>query len=302
MTEKQKHINDDKITRFPPWLRKRLPAGGKGETVRAALKELRLATVCSSAHCPNMCECFAQGTATFMILGDLCTRGCKFCAVRSKTPLPPDPEEPRRAAEAAARLNLSYVVVTSVTRDDLPDGGAEHFRRVIKEITRLSGAPVEVLTPDFGGRRECVEIVLSARPAVFNHNIETVPRMYSAARPEADYQRSLNVLRMASEIAPDIPVKSGMMVGLGEKEPEVLDVMRDLYRSGCRLLTIGQYLRPSPEHLPVDRFVTPEEFERYSSEGGKIGFDAVFAGPFVRSSYRAGELMSDMDSEKEIPR
>lgn len=270
--------------------------------MRAALKDLRLATVCSSAHCPNMCECFAQGTATFMILGDLCTRGCKFCAVQSQTPLPPDPDEPRRVAEAAERLKLKYVVVTSVTRDDLPDGGAEQFRRTIEEIANRTGAPVEVLTPDFGGRRDCVALVLSARPAVFNHNIETVPRLYQVARPEADYRRSLDVLRMASEIAPDIPVKSGMMVGLGEKEPEVVEVMRYLYSSGCRLLTIGQYLRPSPEHLPVDRFVTPEEFQRYSDEGDKIGFKAVFAGPFVRSSYRAGELISDMDRKKEIPR
>ena len=302
MTDNEQHINRNGTSPFPPWLRKRLPAGGHGDVVRAALKDLRLTTVCSSAHCPNMCECFAQGTATFMILGDRCTRGCRFCAVESVAPLPPDPEEPTRVAEAAARLKLSYVVVTSVTRDDLPDGGAEHFRRTIEEIKRLSGAPVEVLTPDFKGRRECVETVLSAEPAVFNHNIETVPRLYEAARPEAVYSRSLDVLRMAAESAPSIPVKSGMMVGLGEEEGEVLEVMRDLRDAGCRLLTIGQYLRPSPEHLPVARFVSPEEFDRYSQAGDELGFDAVFAGPFVRSSYRAGELISDINARKEIPR
>jgi len=273
--------------RFPPWLRKRLPAGGASSEVRRVLSELGLNTVCMSAHCPNLCECFARGTATFMILGDVCTRNCRFCAVQGGAPAPPDPGEPARVAEAAARLGLTHVVITSVTRDDLPDGGAQQFARAIDAVRRRTEATIEVLTPDFKGRSADVDTVLTAAPDVYNHNIETVPRLYPQVRPEADFERSLGLLRHVAERA---SAKSGLMVGLGETYDEVINVMNRLHEAGCLLLTVGQYLSPSEMHLDVAEFVTPEQFDAYAAAAERIGFTAVASGPFVRSSYHA-ELM-----------
>ena len=250
-------------TRFPPWLKVRLPAPARTEPVVRVLDELGLNTVCSEAHCPNRGECYACGTATFMILGNVCTRGCTFCAVTGGTPLPADPDEPRRVAEAVRRLDLRHVVVTSVTRDDLPDGGSGHFAAVIRAVHEATKATVEVLTPDFGGRRADVDRVLDAAPEVFNHNVETVPRLYAEVRPEADYGRSLRVLAAAAEHPCGAVTKSGLMLGLGEREDEVLGVLRDLRRAGCRAVTLGQYLAPSADHHPVVEFVSPERFERY---------------------------------------
>ena len=306
--------------RLPVWLRKRIPAGGASAEVAHLLDELGLATVCDGAHCPNRCECFARRTATFMILGATCTRNCRFCAVPTAVPPSPDPCEPERVAEAAARLGLRHVVVTSVTRDDLPDGGAAHFAATIAAVrARMPEAIVEVLTPDFQGDLAAVATVLAARPDVFNHNIETVPRLYKSVRPQADYARSLAVLRFAADwqagrlhhkkrqteylqpsdcdagVPPaNLHTKSGLMVGLGETDEEVRAVMRDLRAAGVEILTIGQYLAPSDAHLPVARFVEPKEFERWRAEGLALGFRAVAAGPFVRSSYQAGEVFGTM--------
>jgi lipoic acid synthetase len=259
--------------------------------VHGLLSELELNTVCREAHCPNVGECFARGTATFMILGDVCTRDCAFCAVCSGQPRPVDPEEPHRVAEAARRLGLRHVVVTSVTRDDLPDGGSRQFAETVLAIRRRAEAAVEVLTPDFQGQTEDVDRVLDAGPRVFNHNVETVPRLYPAVRPQADYRRSLGVLaRAATRRTADCLTKSGLMVGLGEREDEVLAVLRDLREAGCQALTIGQYLAPSPAHHPVVEFVTPEQFEGLAAQARELGFAAVASGPFVRSSYGAAEL------------
>jgi len=274
--------------RLPAWLRKRVPAGGR--RVHNLLSELDLATVCAGARCPNRAECFARGTATFMVLGTRCTRDCCFCAIESGPPAPPRADEPEAVAEAADRLGLKHVVVTSVTRDDLPDGGAGHFARVIRAVRdRRPGAAVEVLVPDFQGDADAVDTVLDARPDVFNHNVETVARLYPAARPRADYRRSLDVLARAAARG-GVAVKSGLMAGLGETPAEVLGVMRDLRAAGCELVTIGQYLAPTGAHLPVARFVPPPEFDRWRRAALGMGFTAVAAGPFVRSSYRAEEL------------
>jgi len=282
---------------FPDWLKIRVRAGADdGSRVRDVLKRLRLDTVCRAAHCPNQCECFAKGTATFMVLGPVCTRNCTFCAVESGLPQPVEDDEPERVAEAAEILGLKHVVVTSVTRDDLPDGGAEHYARTIRAVRRRSGAVVEVLTPDFLGDRGCLDVVIDARPDIFNHNVETAPRLYQAVRPQADYRRSLEVLRYVKETAPGIFTKSGMMVGTGETDDEVLEVCRDLRGAGCDILTIGQYLRPSRRHLPIDRFVTPARFRQYRREALEMGFLAAAAGPFVRSSYNAREVFQAIDA------
>ena len=283
---------------FPPWLRKRVPTGGEARRVRALLAELRLETVCSGAHCPNLPECFARGTATFMVLGDTCTRSCRFCAVPDDPPGPPRDAEPEAVAEAAARLGLRHVVVTSVTRDDLPDGGARHFARTIRAVrARLPKAAVEVLVPDFEGREADVATVCDAGPDLFNHNVETVPRLYPAVRPQADYRRSLDVLACARRLADgrDRPrfTKSGLMVGLGETGDEVRAVLADLREAGCGIVTIGQYLAPSKAHVPVARFVEPGEFADWESEARAMGFAAVAAGPFVRSSYRADRVYGE---------
>jgi lipoic acid synthetase len=279
-----------KQTKFPPWIKKRIPPGGAGERVRELLSRLQLATVCQSAHCPNQCECFARGTAAFMILGNTCTRSCGFCAVAHGACLPPDPTEPARVAEAAAALALSHVVVTSVTRDDLPDGGAEQFRQTILALAGKLRCRIEVLTPDFQGDAAAIERVASAHPHVYNHNVETAPRLYAEVRPQADYRRSLALLRRVKDRHPELRTKSGLMVGLGETPDEVLAVLGDLREAGCEMVTIGQYLQPSPRHLPVREFVAPEQFAVYEARARAMGFAAVASGPFVRSSYHADAM------------
>jgi len=255
------------------------------------LERLHLHTVCQGAKCPNMAECFGQGTATFMILGKVCTRNCRFCAVPGGTPLRPDADEPRHVAEAVAALDLRHAVVTSVTRDDLSDGGSSHFAKTIREIRGRSTAAIEVLTPDFQGREEDIARVVDARPDVFNHNVETVPRLYPAVRPQADYRRSLEVLRFAKSRCPEVVTKSGLMVGVGETRDEVIAVLKDLRGAGCDFVTIGQYLRPSRAHLEIERFVPPEEFRELADEARALGFGGVASAPFVRSSYHAGEML-----------
>jgi lipoic acid synthetase len=275
----------------PPWLKVKIPSGAPFEEVRKLMEERNLHTVCQSAQCPNIWECFSRKTATFMILGDRCTRNCRFCAVPSHPIEPPDPDEPFRVAAAAKSLGLSYVVVTSVTRDDLPDGGAEHFARTIRELRHaLPGVHVEVLIPDFQGSEQALLTVIRAFPDVLNHNLETVPRLYPMVRPQADYRRSLKLLERVRLHDSRIPTKSGLMLGLGESLHEVESVLADLLEVDCRILTLGQYLQPSTEHLPVKRFVSPEEFEELRQIALKMGFREVASGPLVRSSYHAGEL------------
>ncbi len=281
--------------RLPGWLKRRLPAAGRTDEIRRLLDGLHLATVCDGAHCPNRGECYARGTATFMILGETCTRNCRFCAVDSRDPGPPRADEPADVAEAAGRMGLSYVVVTSVTRDDLPDGGAGHFAATIQAIRRrLPDARVEVLTPDFQGDQAAIRTVLQAGPDVFNHNVETVRSLYKSVRPQADYRQSLDVLaaagRIGGALGKRIFTKSGLMVGLGETREEIREVLDDLRAVGCDILTVGQYLAPSEAHYPVERFVPPEEFAEIEAEAREMGFKAVAAGPFVRSSYRADEV------------
>lgn len=276
---------------LPEWIRTR--ATGLHAT-KHLLREHRLTTVCEEARCPNRGVCFAKPTATFMILGDRCTRACAFCAVAAGAPSafgPPDPDEPERVAAAAAELGLRYVVITSVTRDDLPDGGAAQFAATIRAVRRrLPGIKVEVLTPDFTGDRDALAAVLDARPEVFNHNIETVPRLYPTVRPQAVYERSLQVLRAAKELSPETAIKSGLMVGLGEQRDEVLRVFADLRAAGCALLTVGQYLRPTKKNLPVVEYITPETFEELRQRACAMGFSFVAAGPLVRSSMNAEEM------------
>ncbi len=283
----------------PSWLKRRLPRGGGFEKVRTLISETDLNTVCQEADCPNKWECFSNGTSTFMILGARCTRNCRFCNVPSGNSGPPDPNEPLRVARAAAALNLSYVVVTSVTRDDLSDGGADHFAETISQIRETVGPStrVEVLIPDFKGRRESLETVLAMKPTVLNHNIETVPSIYRKARPEAEYERSLELFRTALEIDPSIPVKSGIMAGLGETFAELYTTMQDLYDYGCRILTIGQYLQPTRQHLPVEKYYTPEEFAELEHAALEIGFARVASGPLVRSSYKAHALADTTKAE-----
>lgn len=275
----------------PGWLTKRAPDQRVMERMENLLSGLRLHTVCQEAACPNVGECFARRTATFMLLGDICTRNCRFCAVKKGRPGAVPAQEPARVAEAVLALELAHVVLTSVTRDDLLDGGAGHFARTIAEIRgRSPRISVEVLTPDFLGQKESLKVVLDAGPAVFNHNIETVPRLYPQVRPQASYRRSIELLRMAGELAPGVRTKSGLMVGLGERPEEVREVMEDLRGAGCDMLTVGQYLAPSSGHLPVREFVPPETFDDYRKWGRALGFSAVASGPFVRSSLGAGEL------------
>ncbi len=252
-------------------------------------------TVCVEARCPNLTECWSRHTATFMILGDRCTRRCRFCAVSTARPDPPEADEPERLAQAAAQLRLRHVVITSVARDDLPDEGAGHFAACILALrARLSQASIEVLVPDFHARIECIEVVARAGPQVFNHNVETVPRLHQLVRPQARYARSLATLRLAKQLGPNLTTKSGIMVGLGETRDELLDVFRDLRSVGCDLLTVGQYLKPSrgQDHVPVERFYPPEEFEELAMVAREMGFVGVASGPFVRSSYFAEALYS----------
>ncbi|MCF8079585.1 MAG: lipoyl synthase [Desulfobacterales bacterium] len=275
----------------PPWIRRRLPSGPEYEKIRSMVRGGKLHTVCQEAQCPNIWECFSCGTATFLILGSRCTRNCTFCAVAHGPEGPPDPDEPSSVAEAAAAMGLSYVVVTSVTRDDVKDGGAGHFAETIRRVKeKIPGVRVEVLIPDFAGDRAALRTVLDAGPDVLNHNIETVSRLYPKVRPEADYRRSLQLIGRVGDMAPQIPAKSGMMLGLGETEEEVRETLADLREAGCRMLTLGQYLQPSKDHLPVARYVTPEEFDAWKKAAEKMGFSQVASGPLVRSSYHAGEL------------
>ncbi len=279
--------------RLPPWLKRPLPGPGMLRT-RRLLGGLRLTTVCVEARCPNLTECWDRGTATFMVLGEHCTRRCGFCAVSTRKPDPPEPDEPQRLAEAAAQLGLRHVVITSVARDDLPDEGAGHFAACIRATrARLPQATIEVLVPDFHARRELIEIVCDARPEVYNHNIETVARLQKKVRPAARYERSLRVLSTVRELDARIITKSGIMVGLGETWDELLATFRDLVDAGCRMLTIGQYLRPGPQYLPVERFYRPEEFEQLGRAARELGFEAVASGPFVRSSYFAETLFAE---------
>jgi lipoyl synthase len=279
-------------------LRRRFSAGGASKKVREIIDALDLNTVCSSADCPNMGECFARRTATFMILGDRCTRTCRFCAVQSEEPRAVREDEPEAVAEACGLLGLRHVVLTSVTRDDLPDGGAAHFARTCRAVrARLPESTIELLTPDFAGSHEAIASVIEACPDVFNHNVETVPRLYPLVRPEAQYERSLDVLDYARRESlargMEVRTKSGIMVGLGETRQELLEVMGDLVGAGCDILTVGQYLAPSAEHQPVARYVEPLEFEEIEAEARAIGFRAVASGPFVRSSYNAESVYRD---------
>lgn len=272
-----------------PWLIRRIPAGGV-EQVQGLIDDLNLHTVCRSASCPNLGECFHSGTATFLILGGICTRGCRFCGVPKGDPPPVDEAEAENVAIAVARMGLKHAVVTSVTRDDLPDGGAEQFAACIRNIrAKDAKVTVEVLTPDFAGNRQSLQIVLNERPDVFNHNVETVPRLYEQVRPRANYQQSLNVLRQAADYGITW-VKSGLMLGLGETEVEVLSVFADLRNAGANSLTVGQYLRPTRQHLPVVDYIHPDRFAFLAAEAKRMGFAHIASGPLVRSSYHAGEV------------
>jgi lipoic acid synthetase len=284
--------------RLPDWLRMQLPVTATFAGTRSLIGELNLHTVCESAKCPNHWECWDRGTATFMIGGDRCTRSCAFCAVDTAKPLPLDPLEPERVAEASRRLKLRHVVITAVARDDVHDGGAEHFRKTILAVrSALPGATVEVLTPDFDDKDSPLQVVLDAAPEVFNHNLETVRRLTPQVRSRATYDRSLSVLRKARERGPRaMHTKSGLMVGLGETPEEVFTALCDLRAVGCSLVTIGQYLQPTKNHLPVAEYVTPAQFVHYAREARELGFSHVSSGPLVRSSYHAGESISQPDS------
>ncbi len=272
--------------RHPKWFKVPLPAGKNFHEVRKLVQQHHLHTVCQSAHCPNIGDCWGKRTATFMILGDVCTRHCRFCAVNSGTPQAVDQNEPQRIAEAIKKLSLRYAVVTSVTRDDLPDGGASIFANTIREIRRaVPACQIEVLIPDFRGSKSALSIVIEATPDVLNHNIETVPRLYPVVRPEADYHLSIGILESAKQSG--MLTKTGLMLGLGETDEEVILVMRDLIKIQCDILTLGQYLQPSADHLAIDRYVTPEQFDQFKTIGEEMGFRHVEAGPLVRSSYHA---------------
>jgi lipoyl synthase len=277
--------------RLPEWARKGSPLAPAARPLRVLLREERLVTVCEEARCPNLGECFARGTATFMLLGDRCTRRCGYCAVATGRPLPPDPGEPARVAEAAARLRLRYVVLTAVARDDLPDGGASQFAATVQAIReRRPEARVEVLTPDFKGDRSALRAVLSTRPDVFNHNVEMAPRLFPALRPQGDYARSLAVLRDARALRTGQVTKSGLMLGLGETDAEVRQVLSDLRACGVDIVTLGQYLRPTRDHAPVARYVPPADFDLWAAEARALGFPSVYSGVFVRSSFNAEEV------------
>ena len=275
----------------PDWLRQRLPSGPDYEKIKGMIRKDRLHTVCQEAGCPNIWECFSHHTATFLILGSRCTRNCRFCAVTAGPLEPPDPQEPDRVANVARQMGLKYVVVTSVTRDDLPDGGAGIFAETIEKIRqKIPDVCIEVLIPDFQGSQQALQTVLNAHPDVLNHNIETVPRLYPEVRPQADYRRSLELIQRAHKHDPALLTKSGLMLGLGEGPAEISATLEDMIKAGCRMLTLGQYLQPSKDHLPVKRYIPPEEFEEWRMTAFHLGFTEVASGPFVRSSYHAGEL------------
>ena len=277
--------------RKPKWIRAKMPSGPRVTQIKKALREHGLYSVCEEAACPNLGECFNNGTATFMIMGDICTRRCPFCDVAHGRPLPLDTEEPQKLADTIRAMGLRYVVITSVDRDDLRDGGADHFAQCIESVRQQNPQiQVEILVPDFRGRMDkALDILGATPPDVFNHNLETVPRLYKQSRPGSDYQWSLDLLQRYKERQPDVPTKSGIMLGLGETSEEVEQVMQDLRDHGCNMLTLGQYLQPSRDHLPVSRYVTPEEFDRLAEVGHAMGFSHVASGPMVRSSYHADQ-------------
>ncbi|MSQ33388.1 MAG: lipoyl synthase [Dehalococcoidia bacterium] len=278
--------------RLPEWFKVRFPGGENYNRLKGLMRQRGLHTICEEAHCPNMGECWEAGTATFLILGDICTRHCAYCAVKSGRPQGVDQLEPRRLALAVKALGLKYAVITSVDRDDLPDGGAALFAECIRQVrAEMPDCRVEVLTPDFQGDQAAIDAVIRARPDVFNHNIETVPRLYPRVRFKAKYQQSLDLVRRVKESDTAIVTKSGLMVGLGETKGELLETMADLVRHGCDILTVGQYLRPSPRHVAVDRFYHPDEFRELKALGEALGFRHVEAGPLVRSSYHAHEQL-----------
>ncbi|HEY5891982.1 MAG TPA: lipoyl synthase [Chthoniobacterales bacterium] len=277
--------------RKPEWIKVRLPSNPKFFSTKALISDLRLVTVCEEAQCPNRWECWSQGTATFMIAGERCTRACGFCAVSTAKPFPLEVDEPQRVAQAVARMGLKHVVITAVARDDLADGGAEHFARTIEAVRSVDAEMIiEVLTPDFNGKDESLRAVLSAAPHIFNHNLETVERLTPLVRSRAKYRLSLDFLRRAKEISPSVVTKSGIMLGLGETETELFQAMDDLREAGVQVLTLGQYLRPSPNHLPVVEYIRPETFELYGDIARRKGFDHVASGPLVRSSYHAADF------------
>ena len=276
--------------RKPSWLKVKAPGGPNYLRLKNMMREMDLHSVCEEAHCPNIGECWEHGTSTFMILGDVCTRNCAYCAVAHGRPPKFDPAEPSRVAEAAALMQLRHLVITSVDRDDLPDFGAWAFSEVIKLVhERVPGCSVEVLVPDFQGNEDSIRLVLEARPEIYNHNTETVPRLYKKARPGGRYERVLQIFRFAKATAPDVPTKSGIILGMGETNEEVLETMRDLRTVDVDILTIGQYLKPSADHIALDRYVTPDEFKMFYTAGMEMGFRHVESGPLVRSSYHAWE-------------
>jgi lipoyl synthase len=298
LTRNGKHRNQrgtvisEPIVRRPAWLKVRPFSGERYHQIRGRLKDLSLHTVCEEANCPNRGECYNSGTATFLLMGPICSRNCRFCNVTGGQPRPLDPDEPEHVASMAGELDLSHVVITSVTRDDLPDQGAEQFQRTVAAVRRrLPEATIEILTPDFGGRTDLVDIALAAAPTVFNHNVETVPRLYPMVRPQADFARSLGVLTHAARTYPAIRTKSGVMVGLGEKIEELDEVFAALASAGVTMLTIGQYLPPSLGHFPLDRFYTPDEFAHLARSAEQRGIPIVVSAPLVRSSYKAALLL-----------
>lgn len=287
--------------RRPHWLKVQASWGENYRRVKSLLAQSNLHTVCQEANCPNISHCFEEGTATFLTLGDVCTRGCTFCDVKRGTPLPVDEDEPERVAETVKKLNLNYAVITSVTRDDLGDGGASIFARTINEIkSSIPGCKVEVLIPDFGGSLESLKTVLEAKPDVLNHNMETVQRLYPQVRKGADYKRSLKLLQNVKKIDRSMVSKSGMMLGLGENREEVIELMRDVRNVDCDLLTIGQYLSPSKDHLPIGKFYHPDEFAELKVVGEEMGFQHVESGPLVRSSYHAKEQVKYLKTYDEV--
>ncbi len=294
LTVVEKPPEDDRLKprRLPEWLRRPLPTGNENFFTSSLVAELKLETVCESARCPNRPECWSRRTATFMVLGNMCTRPCGFCSVpKGGTPEVVADDEPDRVAEAAVRLGLKHVVITSVTRDDLPDGGAAHFAACIRAVRARTGSAVEVLTPDFGGDNAAIDVVIDAKPEVFNHNIETVPRLYRVVRGRADYRRSLDLLDRVKCRAPELVTKAGLMLGIGETVEELFDVLADLRDIRCDVLTLGQYLAPTLKHIPVARFLPPAEFDDIAVRARTMGFRQVVAGPFVRSSYHADEMV-----------
>ena len=292
-----KVIPTDEMPRKPDWIRVRIPVSPEIDSIKQTLRKHNLHSVCEEASCPNLGECFSGGTATFMIMGDICTRRCPFCDVGHGRPKALDENEPRNLAVAIAEMRLKYVVITSVDRDDLRDGGAQHFADCIREIRALSpNIQLETLVPDYRGRMDvALDITAATPPDVFNHNLETVPRLYKAARPGSDYAWSLNLLKRFKEMVPNVPTKSGLMLGLGETDEEVIQVMRDMRAHNIDMLTLGQYLQPSRDHLAVQRFVHPDIFAWFAEEGAKMGFKNVASGPLVRSSYHADEQAKQAD-------